>query len=229
MQALRTLVNICRMFSPNKAHPSLVASVNRRVRIWIDKRDGLDFLLVVKPQELGLDENLIHRASPSGNKYLRRLLLDLDIQASDAILDVGCAKGSAMRTMLESPFAKVDGVEISQKLAAIASANFRRLGKVNAHIFNANAVDFDGYGNYDFLYFYNPFPAEVMRQTMAQVQRQLDPARELVIIYNTPICHDIVVKHGFTSIRDYPDQWGNGIRIYSNRPATSRLLAKPRA
>lgn len=134
-----------------------------------------------------------------------------------------------MRTMLESPFAKVDGVEISQKLAAIASANFRRLGKVNARIFNANAVDFDGYGNYDFLYFYNPFPAEVMRQTMAQVQRQLDPARELVIIYNTPICHDIVVKHGFTSIRDYPDQWGNGIRIYSNRPATSRLLARPRA
>lgn len=129
MPALQTFANICRMFSPNKAHPSLVASVDRRLRIWKDRREGLDFLLVIKPQESGLDENLIHRASPSGNKYLRSLLLDLDIRAGDAILDVGCAKGSAMRTMLEFPFDMVDGVEISEKLATIAQANFKHLEK----------------------------------------------------------------------------------------------------
>ena len=68
-----------------------------------------------------------------------------------------------------------------------------------------------------------------MRQTIARVQRLSDPARELVIIDNTPACHDLVVGHGFTPMREYPDQWGNGIRVYSNRPQTSRLLAKSRA
>ncbi len=226
MSTFQTLLNIGRMFSPNKAHPSLGYTLNRRLQIWIDRREGLDFLLVAKPGELGLDENLVHRASPSGNKYLHKLLLDLDIRADDVILDVGCAKGSAMRTMLDFPFRAVDGVELSQQLAAIASANFRRLGKSNVHIFNANAVDFDGYGRYDFLYFYNPFPAEVMRQTISQIQKQLDGSREVVVIYNSPACHEVVVAHGFTAMRDYPDQWGNGIRIYSNRPATSRLLAR---
>lgn len=226
MSMLRQFVNVCKMFSPDKAHPSLAATLDRRLRIWADQRAGLDFLLLARPEELGFDEAIVHRPSPSGNKYLHRLLADLDIRADDTILDVGCAKGSAMRTMLDFPFARVDGVEIAGQLADIASANFKRLGKGNAEVFNANAVEFDGYGRYNFLYFYNPFPKQVMQLTMRQLAQQLAPERESVIIYNAPGCHDVVVENGFTPMRDYPDQWGNGIRIYSNRPATSRLLAK---
>lgn len=231
MPAFQTLLTtLCLMlFARSKGYPSLQQAVKRRLNIWTDERAGLDFLRVTQPRELGFDENVVHRGSPSGNKYLSHLLIDLDIQHHDAVLDIGCAKGSAMRTMLDFPFARVDGVEISAQLAAIASANFERLGKRNAQVFNANAVDFDAYGRYNVFYFYNPFPDEVMRQVMAQLRRQLDPDREALIIYNTPKCHGIVVEHGFTPMRDYPDQWGNGIRVYSNRPADSRLLARPRA
>lgn len=227
MPAFQTLLTLCLMlFAQDKAHPSLRQAVKRRLNIWTDERAGLDFLRVTQPRELGFDENVVHRGSPSGNKYLHDLLGDLGIRPDDAVLDVGCAKGSAMRTMLDFPFERVDGVEISAQLAAIASTNFERLGTRNARVFCANAVDFEAYGRYNVFYFYNPFPDEVMRQVLAQLQRQLDPAREALIIYNTPNCHRIVVDHGFTPMRDYPDQWGNGIRVYSNRPGDSRLHTK---
>lgn len=226
MTPFQTLVTLCLMaFTRNKGYPTLRQAVGRRLDIWADERRGLDFLRVTQPRELGLDEKLVHRGSPSGNKYLRALLQDLGIRPGDRVLDVGCAKGSAMRTMLDFPFAQVDGVEISDTLAAIARANFERLGQRNVEVFNADAAEFQGYGRYNFFYFYNPFPQEVMRRVMAQLQRQLDAGREALLIYNTPTCHDLVVAHGFTPLRDYPDQWGNGIRVYSSRPAGSRLLA----
>jgi cyclopropane fatty-acyl-phospholipid synthase-like methyltransferase len=44
-------------------------------------------------------------------------LADLKINSNDRILDIGCAKGSAIRCMLKFPFAAVDGVEISKELS----------------------------------------------------------------------------------------------------------------
>lgn len=207
----------------------MLQTVRRRLDIWKDKRSGLDFLLVIEPQALGFDESIVHRGSPSGNKYLEELLIDLKIRMEDSILDIGCAKGSAMRTMLNFPFARVDGIELSEELAGIASTNFRLLGKKNVRIFNTNAVDFDGYGNYSFLYLYNPFPEEVMLRVMAELQKQLNPDWETIIIYNTPRCHKIIVDHGFMVVKDYPYLWGNVIRIYSNRSTVSRLFVETRA
>lgn len=54
----------------------------------------------------------------------------------------------------------------------------------------------------------------------------LKSERELIIIYNNPTCHEEVIRQGiFIKIGSYPDQWGNGISIYSNKGfKSSRLL-----
>lgn len=214
-----------KMFSGDPAYPSLLQAVRRRFQIWVDRRAGLDFLTVVQPEELGLDARLVHRGSPSGSRYLQRVLADLNIRPTDTVLDIGCAKGSAMRTMLWFPFRRIDGLEISEKLAGIATNNFKRLGTQQVQIFHADATDFTGYGLYNVFYLYNPFPEEVMRRVLGELMRQINLDREIVVIYNTPTCHELLAGHGFTAMRDYPGQWGNGIRVYSTAPASSRLLA----
>ncbi|PDV99212.1 hypothetical protein A9Q02_22285 [Candidatus Chloroploca asiatica] len=199
--------------------------------IFADRLRGLDFLTAVRAEDAGLDPTYAFRSSPSGNKYLRRILTDLKITSKDAILDIGCGKGSAMRTMLAFPFVRVDGIELSEQLAAIATRNFKRLKAQRAHVFHGDASMFAGYDAYNIVYLYNPFPANVMQPVVQALMRSVhEAARELVIIYNNPTCHATVVAQGvFAQKGRYPDQWGNGIVLYSNRDGReSRLFANKR-
>lgn len=191
-----------------------------------EKMRGLDFISIVQPESVGLDSKLAYRSSPSGDEYLNRLLKDCRIQPNDAIIDVGCGKGNAIRWMSRFPFAKVDGLELSEQLAAIARRNFVRLGEMRVTIYTGDARAFEGYDAYDFVYFYNPFPPVVMQDVMQALIRSVDRhPRELIIIYNNPTCEADVLQSGrFQALCTYPAKWNNRIVLYSNRtPAQSRL------
>lgn len=205
---------------------TLLQRIQRKVPLLIEKARGIDFVLVVQPSELGFDEKLVHRAAPSGDKFLIKVFTDLAITGSDTFLDIGCAKGSAMRCALKFPFEKVDGIELSERLSDTARANFKQLGKKNVDVFNLNAVDFDSYGRYNVIYFYNPFPESVMNLVMTRIKQQLNQQIETIVIYNNPTCHAVLIAHGLVALRDYPDVWGDGIRVYSNKPKSSRLLIR---
>lgn len=205
---------------------TLLQRIQRKVPLLIEKARGVDFVLVVQPSELGFDEKLVHRAAPSGDKFLTKVFADLAISSNDQFLDVGCAKGSAMRCALKFPFKTVDGIELSTRLSEIARQNFKQLDKQNTRVFNLNAVDFGSYYQYNIIYFYNPFPHSVMNSVMTQIRKQINDQTETLIVYNNPTCHDTVIAHGFVAIRDYPDVWGDGIRVYSTKPSLSRLLVR---
>lgn len=193
----------------------------------IDKSRGLDFLNMVESDEVGLDPMLVHHYSPSGNKYLERILRDLKIESKDSIIDIGCGKGSAMRTMLKFPFDKVHGLELCPQTAAIAVQNFKRLNFRNVKVYVVDAASFNNYKDYSIFYFYNPFPSSVMSPVVdALIEAIKESEQENVIIYNNPICDDVIVKHGvFSRLCVYPDEWRNGIFVYSNRAfQESRLL-----
>jgi protein-L-isoaspartate O-methyltransferase len=191
-----------------------------------DSWRGLDFLAIVETEQAGLDPSRSFRSSPSGDRYLSQMLSKLRIDTGEKILDVGCGKGNAMRRMLHFPFVHVDGVELSPALAAIADRNFTRLKSRRTTVFVADAAEFQSYGDYDFIYFYNPFPASVMRQVLHSIGEQPPGGKEVIIIYNNPTCQAIVTDAGFSHLRTFPDRWGNGIAVYSSVPAsqTTRLL-----
>ena len=107
--------------------PSIIQMIVRRIEIFYDKIYGLDFLSVREEEQSGLNKNLVSKASPSGNKYLNKLLKDLNINDNDSILDIGCAKGSAMKYFTKFPFKKIHGLELSQTLTKICINNFRVL------------------------------------------------------------------------------------------------------
>lgn len=191
-----------------------------------EKIRGLDFITIVQPEAVGLDPSRAYRSSPSGDEYLERLLRDCQINHSDSILDVGCGKGNAIRWMTHFPFAKVDGLELAEPLAAIARRNFSRLGENRVTIYTGDATSFHGYDAYNFIYLYNPFPAVVMTAVLQELGRSLDRhPRELILVYNNPTCEAEIIQSGrFHVIRTYPAKWNNRIVLYSNKaPEHSRL------
>lgn len=192
--------------------------VPRLYQIIIDSRKGLDLLTPVNPEKIGLNPDFSFRSSPSGNKYLQNLLSMLNITDEDSILDIGCGKGSALRTMLGFNFSKIDGIEISEKVSKIASKNMTILKADRVKIFNIDATEFDQYGHYNYYYLFNPFPSEVMRSVIIKIEETLlSASRKITIIYNNPICHSDIIKNGiFNKMSEYPDEWGNKYFLYCN-------------
>ncbi len=199
----------------------------RKGRTLLDRLCGLDFLTTINPQDVGLNARQVNRSTPSGSRYLARVLRDLKVTADDSILDVGCGKGSAMRSMLRFPFGRIDGIELSEHIAAIAERNFEKLKAGGVRVFVADAARFAGYDDYNMVYLYNPFPASVMAHVVdALIESVSRSERELVVIYNNAKCHDLVVGRGvFVRKRVYPSEWGTGINLYSNRDGEGSRVA----
>jgi SAM-dependent methyltransferase len=208
---------------------SLLHSSRVRFQILLEHLQGLDFTSAkLTPKDLGFDEKKVFFAGPSGDEYTAKVFDDLAIKTTDAVIDIGCGKGSALRQLARYPFSRVDGIEISPLLAQVASKNFTRLGPNAAgrsvQIFCLNALQFRDYGRYNVIYLYSPFPNDVLAEVMDLINAQNTSQQERVIVYNNPVGHDVVLQHGFHLCRSYPDLWGNGIKVYSNRADNHRLL-----
>jgi len=126
-----------------------------------------------------------------------------------------------MRVMLEFPFEKVDGVELSDAIASVARKNFARLKvpETRCTIYATDATQFSQIDDYNFVYLYNPFPCAVMALFMQSLARSIERApRSLTFIYNNAVCHnEVIAGNLFHKQSEYPDEWGNKIAVYTNR------------
>jgi hypothetical protein len=194
-----------------------------RLTILWEKLHRQDFSIIIPPSELGMDGDLVVHGSSSCDKYLIAVLKNINISSRDSILDIGCAKGGAIKCMSRFPFSKIHGLELSSTLAKIATSNFLKRDEARVCIENINAIDFEGYSEFNIFYFYHPFPEQVMTKVLNNMKMQLDLEKEVLIIYNHPVCHDQVINSGFYKIKEFPDAWGNGIFLYSSLKPTKRL------
>jgi len=181
---------------------------------WQQRRDLLeavnpllDFEGVVNTASLGYDERIVHRSSPSGGRHLDLVLKTLDISESDGIIDVGCGKGSAMKTLMRYPFKRCDGLEISESLGVIARRNFEILG-VQTEIFTGDAALFKGFDRYTFFYLYNPFPPAILVNFIENMHSY--NKNQTTIIYNTPSGGLHLEGLGYKLVSHHPRDDGSG-------------------
>jgi len=197
-------------------------SLRWKLRLLSEELRGLDFTREHTSQEIGTDPIISHGYYSSGNKYLINVLKSLAISTTDNIIDSGCGKGGAMRVMLSFPFSRVDGVEISERLAAIARKNFQilRIPSERCRVIAMDASQFQDLDPYNYIYFFNPFPGAVMIKVMAKLLASMErKPRKVTIIYNNPTCHDEIVGTGvFRKIGEYPYEWGLKFFVYCNGP-----------
>jgi SAM-dependent methyltransferase len=212
---LRSLLRYLRLMSRGdrqawKYLPYQVKMKCRRIDLgWVSVRDS------------GLSEERSHWHSNSGGPDLADLLRRLPICASDKLLDIGCGKAGAMLTLVQYPFARVDGVEISPNLARIARQNLKRLGVSNARVFCCDAAEFRELDDYNYFYMYNPFPESVLRCVMENISRSLERRpRKVTLIYKNPIFEAVMVDCGFT--KSFETQ-----QTHPNYPPFSVYVAEP--
>jgi SAM-dependent methyltransferase len=200
---------------------SLISDIIKRTvryfKISLDAIRGLDFLIVKEPEQIGYNRHVINRASPSGNGYLYKAIKDIGVTKNTKILDIGCAKGDALRVFTNFPFSNISGIEISYELSNIAKNNFRKMKK-KVEIINADARTFTGYGDFNFFYLYNPFPNKEILSFVIKKILYYCTKCDIYILYNNPVHIEVFLNQGFTIKKKYDDEWNNGM-LFLQRPA----------
>ncbi|KRQ97132.1 hypothetical protein [Bradyrhizobium valentinum] len=109
--------------------------------------------------------------------------------------------------------------KLSEEISEIAIRQPYKTQKATLADIQGDAITFKDYNAYSMLYFYNPFPGEIMRQVVANIHSSISGReQEMLIIYNLPACHELIVKDGvFCKQREYPNGYGDKIFVYSNK------------
>jgi tRNA1(Val) A37 N6-methylase TrmN6 len=171
----------------------------------------------VSTDELRLSPERSSYYSNSGGSQLDSVLATLSINDLDAIVDFGCGKGGALITLAKYPFFRITGVEISPQLANIARNNLRKLHISNVEIAVCDATDFSELDDFSYVYFFNPFPCDVMRIVMNNIKKSLSRVpRKMTIIYLNPACHETVICDSlFVKLQEFPHHL-HEYYVYSN-------------
>ncbi len=186
-----------------------------RIRVHIQKIDLRNTYL----EELSLPEDRCHYYADSGGPHLDKVLKTLKITARDSVVDFGSGKGGALITLSRYPFARIAGVEISPVLVTIAKENFAKLDIKNVTMNVCDAVNFADLDEFNYFYFFSPFPAAVMSAVVRNIRASLtNKPRKATIIYFNPECHDAMVTDSpFVKINEF-NHHELKFYIYSNRP-----------
>ena len=161
------------------------------------KWKGID-LGYVSVEDLGLTEDRALFHDSSGGPGLDSILKTLRICSDDEMLDLGCGKAGAILTMAKYPFARVDGVEISEMLIEVARENLRRMKVSRSTLFHSDAALFTDIDRYNFFYMYHPFPRIVTESVLGNMARSLERrSRRLTLVFNNSVDHDLILAYGF--------------------------------
>jgi hypothetical protein len=160
-----------------------------RLRVYLV---GID-LTNASNAELNIPVERGHEYANSGGRHLETVLDTLNISPEDAIVDFGSGKGGALITFAKYPFSKIMGIELSAELLAVAERNLTGLNAKNVHMVEGDAADFTALEEYNYFYFFNPFPSRVMSVVIKNISASLThKPRKVVIIYFNPEFHTAV-------------------------------------
>lgn len=109
------------------------------------------------------------------------------------LLDVGAGKGVVLKEAAKFPFTKIAGIELQDELVQIANNNFRILKLENrVQCIQANALEYDGYHNYNVFFFFNPFSEEILEAVVGKIIESRNEANCIItIIYHNPSFIDV--------------------------------------
>lgn len=170
----------------------------RRLKVIQERITGLDFFENHSLKELGFTEQEANIYSATPERDLHSILKDMDIQTKDAIFDFGAGKGAAMTVFSKYPFNKIGGVELNEKIYKIAQKNFTKLRVPNVRIMHDNAMNIDQLDDYNFFYFFNPFPEVVLKKVLENIKSSVQKnPRIITIIYYLPAFRKVFDNDSF--------------------------------
>ena len=170
--------------------------------LFLEKPRGLDFTM----RDIRLyrkSAGKYHGYSKTDEKHLREIFRSLDFSRCRRLLDVGCGKGVVLKEAARFPFERIAGIELQKKLAETAERNFRILGLADRiSCLQADAEEFDGYGDYDVFFFFNPFSEEIFTYVIDRILKSAKDDGPVTFIYHNPQYLDTLEERVKRFVRD---------------------------
>jgi len=159
-----------------------------------------------------------HYYADSGGLAFDKIMANFKITTNDAIVDFGCGKGGILISLSKYPFCKITGIEIAPELVEIAKENIRKLKLKNIDIECCDAAEFKQLNEYNYFYFFDPFPCNVMQNVIDNIEKSiLEQPRKVTIIYLNPFCNDLIESgNTFIKTRELP-HFEHKCFVYSNK------------
>lgn len=167
-----------------------------------DERYGTDTTAVVEVEEM---DDVKSANRPYGIRYeptrarpLLALLRGLRLPGRAVMLDIGCGKGRAMMVAVQAGILRVDGVDYSPRLCAVAEQNLERFRQMTGVEFQFNvtacdAVDVEIAPEHNLVFMFNPFGAPVLEQVLDRLDASLaSHPRDLWIVYHHPLWQETI-------------------------------------
>jgi SAM-dependent methyltransferase len=163
-----------------------------KFRDWIwteyyERKFGVSTSGFIQARELGSDNPDSMDHSPLNYDYIYWGLRSIPFPVNDAVfLDYGSGKGRVLVAAAGMPFRKVMGVEISERLAAVARQNLAAMKHRRAaafEVYQSDAAAFPFPDDVNVVFLFNPF----VGQTLTEVVRRIEAScrahpRELFVI-----------------------------------------------
>lgn len=112
-----------------------------------------------------------------------RLFLAQRRRAPARFLDVGCGAGLKVATAIEF-FPRADGLEYDPGYARTAQSLFAAMGLAQCRVIEGDAMTFEGYDDYDVVYFYRPMrDMDAMKALEARIAAGVRPGTILIAAY----------------------------------------------
>jgi len=162
-----------------------------------------------------------HCYADSGGLAFDKIMANFNITPHDAIVDFGCGKGGILISLSKYPFSRITGVEIAPELVEIAKTNIRKLNIKNVDIVCSDAAEFKELLDYNYFYFFDPFPCSVMQDVIDNIEKSiLEQPRDVIIIYLNPTCHKLIEASSIlTKTKEIP-HFEHKCFIYENIEST---------
>lgn len=176
-----------------------------------EKPRGLDFTM----RDISLlkkSRGVYHGYSKTAERHLKEIFDSLIFTGNERLLDIGCGKGAVLRSALGYPFEKVAGIEIDENLVNIAIKNFQILESTDKVLCQqAEAVEFNGYGEYNVFFLFNPFSGSVMEKVVDKLMK-VSCKTPITVIYHNPVYMNLFREKGeitvvgqlYDKTKDYP-------------------------
>lgn len=161
--------------------------LKKRIKRWIrggwfllksvlwERPRGLDFSLRKPHTQMNTEGNHGYALTP--RKSFDNILKQIDINEKDRFIDVGCGKGGCLLYATRYGFARIGGIEIEQDLFETAIRNFERLKITRIEVFNADAVTYEHYDEWNVFFLFNPFSDEIYKLVINNILSTLNENR----------------------------------------------------
>lgn len=169
--------------------------IYNKIRLIMDGRKGLDFIMGVSNQQAGTDKKIAKQYHATYAPLVKHILKQYKITSRDIFCDYGCGKGEVLRVASNFPFGKIVGLELSEYIYKIAVENARILGWNNVELVNVDARDYKDIDRVTYFFFYNPFPEDVFDAVLQNIRQSYERnPREIRLIYHNPVYKHLVEK-----------------------------------